>query len=159
MNMQVMPPRPVRLDWVVLANAARARCFERDADNGALREIADFTHPASRLSGRELNDNRPGQAFKGSDRTALQPHTDVQAKEHAAFALQIADFLDEGASTHRYEHLALLASTAFLGMLRAALGPAASRVNASVPVDYTTCVGRDLERRVTAALANCDEPR
>ena len=44
-------PAPA-LDWVLIANAARARCFVRDADNGAMREERSFVHPASRLKGR-----------------------------------------------------------------------------------------------------------
>ena len=31
-------PRAAALDWVLIANAARARCFVRDADNGAMRD-------------------------------------------------------------------------------------------------------------------------
>ena len=35
--------RPIEpLEWVVVANAARARLFERDAENQAMRELASF---------------------------------------------------------------------------------------------------------------------
>ena len=60
-----MSLRPARttapsLDWVLVANRARARLFVRDADNGALREVSDHVHPGSRMTGAELGDERAG---------------------------------------------------------------------------------------------------
>ena len=50
----VAPPLPP-LDWVLVANAARARCFVRDQQNNALKELCSFVHPASRLKASELD--------------------------------------------------------------------------------------------------------
>ena len=63
------------LEWVLVANAARARCFERDADNGAMREIEGFVHPASRLKGLDLGNDRGGLAHKGVASTQFAPAT------------------------------------------------------------------------------------
>jgi protein required for attachment to host cells len=148
-----------KLDWVLVANASRARCFERDPENGALREIADFAHPASRMPAHELADDRPGHAFKGAASTAFDPDTDPRTKEHAAFARELAAFLDDAALGHRYERLAVVASNPFLGLLRAELRGAAALLQASAPVDLTTYTDGELERRVSAALADSGHAR
>lgn len=143
----------VHHSWVVVANAARARCFERDPDNGALRELSSFVHPESRQKGTELADDRDGRALKGQASTAFVPHTDPHAREHHAFAAELARHLEAESLAHHFDDLAVLASAPFLGELRAELGPAAQRVlAASVALDLTTFHGRDLEERVTQAL-------
>jgi len=39
MNRASRSPQPVHLDWVLVANAARARLFARDPDNNAMKEL------------------------------------------------------------------------------------------------------------------------
>jgi protein required for attachment to host cells len=137
-----IPPSPA-LDWVLIANAARARCFVRDADNGAMREERSFVHPAS------------GKVRKSMASTQFAPHTDAHDKEHAAFAREITAFLEEAALAQRYPALSLIASAAFLGELRAHLGPAAhKRLRQGVPLDLSAYEGAELEHRVTQALAS-----
>lgn len=149
---------PDRPEWVVLANAARARLLERDPETGALREFESFVHPASRLGGHELADDRPGQAFKGQARTAFQPRQTPHEKEEAAFAHELAKRLDAAAMALQFGRLVLLASNPFLGRLHAALGPAARQLVAAAAVDLTGYADRELEERVTAALAAAAEP-
>ena len=154
MTMRRVRRQRTRLDWVLVANAARARCFERDPENNALRELAGFVHPQSRLKGLALDDDRGGHALKGVASTQYEPRTDSHAKEHAQFAREIAVFLDEGAIAHRFERLSLVASSAFLGELRAHLGePTRALLHASVDRDLTSYAGAELERRVAQALA------
>jgi protein required for attachment to host cells len=140
---------------VLIANAARARCFVRDADNGAMREERSFVHPASRLKGMELSHDRGGKVRKSMAGTQFAAHTDVHDKEHAVFARQLAAFLEEAALARQYPGLSLIASAAFLGELRARLGPAArKRLRQGVALDLTACEGAELEHHVTQALAN-----
>jgi protein required for attachment to host cells len=154
MTMRITDRKKTLLDWVLVGNASRARCFERDPDNNALRELADFVHPQSRLKGVALDDDRGGHAFKGAASTQYESHTDAHVKEHAQFAREIAAFLDAGAGAHRFERLSLIASSAFLGELRSHLSEAArSRVFSSAASDLTSYAGADLEHRVAHALA------
>ena len=149
-----VPPGPA-LDWVLIANAARARCFVRDADNGAMREERSFVHPASRLKGAALEHDRGGKVHKSAASTQFAPHTDVHDKEHAAFARELAAFLEEAALAQRYPGLWLIASAEFLGELRAHLGQAAGRrLRQGVALDLSAYEGAELEHRVTQALAN-----
>ena len=152
--------RPVTpLAGVLVANAARARLFERDADNDAMRELASFVHPQARLKGQALGHDRPGQAMKGDARTAYEPHTDLHQKEHTEFARELAQRLEVMALAQRYPRLAILASNPFLGVLKAQLGAATQHLlQAAVPLDLTAFDGAELEHRVAEALQTAGAP-
>ncbi len=143
--------------WIVTANAARARVCERQPD-GSLVEVADFVHPASRQSGRALDDDRAGRSEMslGSHQrghSAYEPPTDAHAKEHERFAREVAAQLDAAVARGRCRTLALFAAPAFLGDLRAQLGAAASKaVRVSEAVDLTAVPLHELRGRVDALL-------
>ncbi|MBK6470089.1 MAG: host attachment protein [Betaproteobacteria bacterium] len=143
------------LDWVVVANAARARIFQRDDENQALREIADHVHTPSRQKATELTDDRPGRALKGNASTAFAPHTDPREREHKRFAHEVAQTLEEAALANRIPGLVLLASNPFLGELKAELGDAARRLlKHSTPIDLTMFQHAELEQRVTRVIGS-----
>jgi protein required for attachment to host cells len=143
------------IEWVVVCNAARARSFERDGDNGAMREIDAFVHPGSRLKGQELGTtDRGGLVHKGTASTQFAPPTDPREKEHALFARELSEMLEQAALAHRYTKLVLIASKPFLGELKAHLGTASGRaLGAAIALDLTAYSGRELEQRVTQAVA------
>ena len=155
--------RPIRavqpLEAVLVANAARARLFERDAENGAMRETAGFVHPQTRMKGAALGHDRPGQAHKGVASTAFPPHTDPHQKERAEFARELAQRLEALALARRYPRLAVLASNPFLGELNGELGAATRKIlQAAVPLDLTAYDGAELEHRVAEALQEAGVP-
>lgn len=143
--------------WIVTANAARARLYERHAD-GSLAELADLVHPESRQSGRDLAADRPGRSEldlgdQQHGRTAYQPPTSVHEKEHERFARDVAAQLDAGVAGGRCQGLVLLAAPAFLGELRQHLGDATAKaVRVSEAVDLTTLPPHELRPRVDALL-------
>jgi protein required for attachment to host cells len=142
------------LDWVLVANGSRARCFERDRENNALRELADFVHPEGRLKKQAIADDRPGHAFKGTASTQFEPRSDPHAKELARFADELVARLDEAAESHRFKSLTLIASNPLLGELRSRLGATArQRLDTSVALDLTAYADSELEHRVAQALA------
>lgn len=149
-------PKPHRaLDWIVVANAARARVFERNDENQALREIADCVHTPSRQKASTLGDDRPGRVRKSDASTAFAPHTALLEREHQRFAREVAQLLETAALDHRLPGLVLLASNPFLGELKAELGDAARRqLKHSVPIDLTLYRDGELEQRVTRALGS-----
>jgi len=150
----------MKTTWIVLANAARARIFEREVQSGRMVELLDLVHPQSREKTVELTSDREGHAQKahgdpGHAGTAFQPHTTPQQKEHAAFAVEISRHLEVAATQGRCGDVALIASDPFLGELKAHLGDATRRVlSATVPRDFTTFTGPDLAHRVTEALVH-----
>jgi protein required for attachment to host cells len=146
--------------WVVLANAARARIFEREPVSGTLVEVLDLVHPESREKTAELASDREGHAQKahgdpGHAGTAFQPHTTPRQKEHAAFATEVSRHLEVAATQGRCGEVALIASNPFLGELKSHLGSATQRVlSATIPLDLTMVSGPELPHRITEALVH-----
>ena len=102
-----------------------------------------------------MEHDRGGKVHKSAASTQFAPHTDVHDKEHAAFARELAAFLEKAALAQQYPALSLIASAAFLGELRAQLGPAAQkRLHQAVTLDLSAYEGAELEHRVTQALAS-----
>ncbi len=144
--------------WVLIADAEHARCFERDAEGYALKEIADFVHPLASLQGRANGGHLTGEAGKGHGRTGhagtqFEPHTEAHAKERASFAKELATYINAAVAEQRCQALVLIASSAMLGELRSCLNNASEKtlIN-SVASDLTHYTGLELQNRVTAAL-------
>jgi protein required for attachment to host cells len=144
--------------WVMVANAARARCFERHKADGTLRERADYVHPQSRQKGIDLGSDRSGhvdrdtRAGAGSG-TPLDARTDPRAKEHDSFARQLAKVINDAVAGGRCGALVLVASNPFLGELKSHLSPRADHLlQATIPSDLTSFEGHDLQRRIDRAL-------
>jgi len=153
MNRRTTVHRPPELDWLVVANAARARVFERHDASGAMREIADAVHPDGREKDGALGRDRPGRVRKGAASTAFDSHTAPHVRERTHFAHELAQMLEAAALARRMPGLVLMASNPFLGDLKAALGPAAAALlKASMAVDLTLLQGSDLEHRVNMLL-------
>jgi protein required for attachment to host cells len=147
------PQRDPRLPWVLLANGARARLFERDPENHAMRELASFVHPDSRLKAADLSRDRAGQGATGAGRAHFEPPTSPKERELQHFAEQLAEHLEEAARAERLAGWTLIASSPFLGRLRGALGSvSAARLTNHVDRDLTACMGQELERRVAELL-------
>ncbi len=144
--------------WVLVANAGRARCFERDAASHALSELRDFVHPHASLGGAAQGGALTGAAAKGHGRTGhagtqFEPHVTAQAKERDSFARQLVDYLNEAVALKRCSGLVLIASAPMLGELRPGLSSAAQKVlQRAVAGDLTRYQGAELQQRVDAAL-------
>ena len=149
--------------WILVANASRARCFERDALSAPLNELADFVFPHTRLGGEATGEatdgDISGDAGKGHGRTAhagtqFEPRTEASAKDLNSFARQLADFLNKGVAAQRCDKLALIAASRMLGELKPLLSPAAEKMlQRSVAVDLTYYQGAELRQRVNEALS------
>lgn len=145
-------------DWVLVANAHRARWFTRERPAAALTEIASFVYPQQRLGPSSKAGDVSGDAGKGHGRTAhagtqFEPRHDVQVLEHQAFARQPAGYLDDAVHQKRCERVAVVASAPMLGELRSALSQAAlNAMTNAVARDLTIYQGQDLQQRVDAAL-------
>lgn len=139
----------------VVANAGVARLFTRAAAGEPLVPVVVLQHPESRgpvqpvrgdHAGHVKSDNRPG----GTD---FEPHTDLHRKEHQRFAREIATRLRSGLNEGEFANLSVLASSPFLGELKAVLGDALTRVlRATADVDLTSFGISELEQRLPAAL-------
>ena len=145
--------------WVLIANAERARCFERHATDHSLTELIDFVHPYAGMAGKADGGDLTGAAGKGHGRTGhagtqFEPHTEVQDKERASFAKQLADYINEAVATQRCNALALIVTSAMLGDLRPRLSSAAEKVvRRCITSDLSHYYGLELKKRVDDALS------
>lgn len=148
-------------NWLVIANASRARVLEDSGLQGAKRRaapyahVADLVHPQSRQKGMTLDDDRPGHAHAeggGQAGTSYAPHTDPRQREHDRFAREVAQMLDEGIAAHRCAGLVLVASSPFLGHLKAHLGEQAKKaIVHTLDADYTSLTDAELAARLAQA--------
>src|SRR5665647_2289602 len=144
--------------WILIANAERARCFERHATDLSLTELADFVHPHRNMVSEVSGDDPTGAAGKGHGRTGhagtqFEPHTEAHAKERGIFARQLADYINEGVAGQRCNALVLIATSPMLGELRPCLSSASDKVVRNcVASDLTRYQGPELKKRVTDAL-------
>jgi protein required for attachment to host cells len=139
-------------NWMVVANAARARVLEETGKPQAYTHVADLVHPQSRQKGHQLASDRPGHAEGGAPGlagAAYTPHTDPREREHDRFAQQVARLLDEGIAGGRCGGLVLVASSPFLGHLKAHLGGQARKaILRTIDADYTALRDSDLAERL-----------
>jgi len=133
--------------WVLITDAERARCFERDATDHRLNELADFVHPHASLQGKN------GHGRTGHAGTQFEPHTEAHAKERADFARRLADYLNKGISEQRCQALLLIATSPMLGEIKPHLSRESEKMLlTAIASDLTHYNGRELEKRVNKAL-------
>lgn len=69
--------------WILIADARRARCFERHAADRTLTELTDFIYPHTDLKSQAEGGDLTGAAGKGHGRSA---HAPTRARGHAILA-------------------------------------------------------------------------
>jgi len=140
--------------WIVIADATRARIFERDEADGRLTEVTDLAHAASRLRSRELGRDHAGrqEPYRGSSGpAAFTPQTDPQEREHERFAHELAHMLDRAVEEHRCGQILLASTDRFLGLLRAHLNARTqATISQTLHHDYTRLGAREIEERLQA---------
>lgn len=108
--------------WLIVADSARARFFERKSVS-ELSEFDVMVCPEGRSDEASLTSDRPGRVYdsRGSGRHAMEPDHSVRDHEATAFAKRICDRLDEARLAGSVDKLVLVAAPRFLGHLRASL--------------------------------------
>lgn len=139
-------------NWLLVANAARARVLEVTPVKGAYRHVADLVHPQSRQKGVDLADDRPGHVDGGGHGpggASYAPRTDPRERERDRFAQQVAQRLNGGIAAGECAGLILVASNPFLGEVKKHLGEQALKaVLRTVPSDLTLVADADLAQRL-----------
>jgi protein required for attachment to host cells len=142
-------------NWLVVANAARARVLEMSDKGDNYVHVADLVHPESRQKAAELGGDKAGHVTSGKHGTGsseYRPRTDVHEREHEQFAHELAHMLNGGVASGRCAGLVLVASNPFLGHLKAQLDTQArNHVLRTVASDYTALDDRELAQRLAAA--------
>jgi protein required for attachment to host cells len=141
-------------NWVVVANASKARVLEESDTAGAYAHVADMVHPQSRQKGSELADDRPGHmpgpSAHGTGSSALDTRDGPREREHDLFAREVAAALNSGIAAGRCAGLVLVASNPFLGHLKEHLSEQAKKqLLRTVAADYTALEERELTERLS----------
>lgn len=139
-------------NWLVVANAAKARVLEEAARPGAYIHLADLVHPQSRQKGTALAGDRPGHVNSLGQRsggTAYPSRTDVREREHDRFAREVAQAVNDGVAGGQCAGVVLVASNPFLGHVKAHLSePARKALLRCVASDYTALPDAELAQRL-----------
>lgn len=139
-------------NWLVVADASRARVLEGWGTAQGLVHVADYVHTQSRQKGVELDRDRPGYVKgtgHGLGSAAYVPRTDARERERARFAHELATALDAGIADGRCAGLVLVAPDPFLGHLKDELGERARKaILRTVAADYTSLPDEELARRL-----------
>jgi protein required for attachment to host cells len=147
--------RSLMKNWLVIANASRARVLEETGEAGVYAHVADMVHPDSRLKGEELATDRPGHApgpsAHGTGSTAFDPRSDPRERAHDAFAREVAALLDAGVADGRCGGVVLAASNPFLGLVKAHLADRTTKaLLRTVAADYTALTEREIALKFSA---------
>jgi len=142
------------LTVLVVADAGRCRLFHLDK-NKQLAEFQSLLNADARQAEVELVSDRPGRSHdrKGSGRHAMAPRT--SAKETAAknFAKRIAAELQ--ATLSSYRSVILVASPAFLGLLRNTLDETVrAKVSLEIDKDLTYLGPLEIQSSINEVLEN-----
>lgn len=141
--------------WIIVAESARARIFTVSGIGGKFQEVADLSHPESRLHDRELSSDLPGRTFdsRGDGRHAMEQATDPKEQEAQAFATEITQQIDRGQREGNFDSLVLVAPPKFLGRLRSKLSKSArNALIGELDKNLVETDTKTIERHVSALL-------
>jgi len=142
------------MQWILVADAAQARLFRRDADNDPLVPIGTYSHDASHLKPSDSGDDRPGHGSTDSHvgGVRFEPRIEPRRKEHRRFAQELAERLEHAAAQHEYARLSVYAPPEFLGELRAEFGHGTQeRLRVAHDLDLCAYGLDELEKRIARA--------
>jgi protein required for attachment to host cells len=141
--------------WVIVADSGRARIFSATSRTAPLDEKEVLINPEGRLHDRDLTTDLPGRTFSrvGSQRAAMTTEVDPKQHDVIMFAKQVAQRLDQGRTHGEYQRLVLVASPAFLGLLRENLDKhVREQVALTIDKDLTQLRADELRARLPKRL-------
>ena len=114
--------KPIRT-WVLIADAARARVFERRGKGTGLTVVSDMAFDTELAPSHTLGTDRPGRSFEsvGSRRHALESPSDLHREQKRQFARRVAEAIEERHAAKSFDRLVVVAPAVTMGDLRAAL--------------------------------------
>ena len=151
-------------NWIVTANAGRARIFCQSKPSAPYEEVEDMVNEASRLRTVDTESDQLGQraASKSINGTGAptqgsgyEPNQLPAEHQAELFARSVNDYLLRAHQDQRFDQLTLAASPEFLGLLRRFVEPGVeSAIAQEINKDYTQLNGRDLRAKIEAQSAH-----
>jgi protein required for attachment to host cells len=125
-----------RRTFVLVADASRARLYQRPNDTAKFMLLEEFDHPEGRAKNIDLMADKPGRASSSGPTTAARSaqeyRTDPKQVEAEKFARELGHRLASLFDAHAFDALVITAPPKFLGLLRSALGTHHDHVSNSV---------------------------
>lgn len=122
--------------WIVVANGASARVFERSGPQAPLIDLHHWEHPQTRMHASELSFDHPGPGHSG--RGGLTPRIEQRHKARQQLAHELSQWLQARLAKQNQGQVALFATNPFLGELMSELPEALhTHVCASHATDLT----------------------
>ena len=137
--------------WIAVADGARARFFRSNAGGTRIEPALDVELVADRRPSREMVTDKPGRTRDRAafGRHAMEPSTDPHEHAQQAFALQVAELLDEHRKKNAFDELIIVAPPKMLGYLREAMPePLRRMVRREEPKDLTKLDPNTLPKRL-----------
>jgi protein required for attachment to host cells len=141
--------------WILAADSARARIFERASRDTQCREIEDFLNPEGRAQNREINADADGRYYgHGAQYRAFAAGQKVTPVEHKTelFSKEVGRYLDKARAQRRYDRLYVIAPPEFLGLMRQNMTKEVQRLVADE-------INKDLSTADVAEIERCIEER
>jgi protein required for attachment to host cells len=129
--------------WVVVADAGRARALQQDTPDADLRQVEEWVddraHGRAAAFQADAHGRRGGEGrvAGGNATTSAQSGDDVENQHEEAFARRVAQALGAARRAGRYDTLRVAAAPAFLGKLR-------PRLEAEVGAGLVETLDKDL---------------
>lgn len=110
---------------VLVAESSRAKLYTADTMISQLVEKQDFIYPESRSRESALVSDSPGSdgGSVGQGRHVMDSKHSATEATHEAFAKMLVEHLEKERNDKSFDRLVLMASPAFLGILRKRLSP------------------------------------
>lgn len=139
--------------WVLVADEGSARLFFSDKIRVELKEMETLTNPDARLHERALVAGNKGRSYDShnNQRHAIEPQTSAREQSAMSFAKRLARKLEQGAESHSYDRLILIAAPHTLGLLRQQLGQNARQcLHQTINKDLVRLKPEDILRHLAA---------
>ncbi|RJF99860.1 host attachment protein [Noviherbaspirillum saxi] len=150
-------------NWIVSANATRARFFSQEKFSDPLEEVNNMVNGGSRLRPGEIESDKRGPIAASKSAHGVgaatpsktyEPAQTADKHEAELFAKDIAAYLLQAYQNRRFQRLSLVVSPQFLGMLRPLLdSQLESVVKLEINKDYTQFSAAQLREQIQAHTA------
>lgn len=147
----------MKSQWIVVADAATARIFDRHQPSGELKRVKALHHDESRAHEGDLRTGGKGSVHEstGASEHAPDPQTTTSEKHADIFAKQVAEYLKSAFNDQAFDELIIAAAPAFLGRLRDKIeNPLADAVTHTIDKNWTQQDDSGIERQIPKYLAD-----
>lgn len=133
--------------WVLVGNASEAKLFESHNIGQELQLLNAFNHPESREKREDLVSDKAGhfESNNGVGHGSFVESSDPKQVEVVKFTRELAQFLESGRTSHKFERLIIIMSPQSHGIFKKEINDQLSNmIIHHIEKDYTKKTEQDL---------------